>query len=147
MYRAYLIGPVGLAGIPWLRLELLRTGTRLAILRGEWQAGSPGDADRRNVEITPKQRAHLKSLAHHLKPVLFVGKEGITDQTVRSLEEAFNTRELLKVKILEAAPMGTREGAEALAARIEGAVAVQSIGRVGVLYRPHPEKPEIELPS
>ena len=99
------------------------------------------------MEITPKQRAHLKSLAHHLKPVVFVGKEGITDQTVRSLEEAFNTRELLKVRILEAAPMSTREGAEALAARIEGAVVVQSIGRVGVIYRPHPEKPEIELPD
>lgn len=125
-----------------------QTGTRLAMFRGvKTQAGSPGEAERRNVEITPRQRAHLKSLAHHLKPVLFVGKEGITDQTVRSLEEAFNTRELLKVKILEAAPMGTREGAEALAARIDGAVAVQSIGRVGVLYRPHPEKPEIELPG
>ena len=98
------------------------------------------------MEITPKQRAHLKSLAHHLKPVLFVGKEGITDQTVRSLEEAFNTRELLKVKVLEAAPMKAREGAQMLAERIEGAVAVQAIGRVGVLYRPHPEKPEIELP-
>jgi RNA-binding protein len=124
----------------------MRGGTWLAILR----------VDRRKthqlkrmaaVEITPKQRAHLKSLAHHLKPVLFVGKEGITDQTVRSLEEAFNTRELLKVKILESAPMATREGAEALAARVEGAVAVQSIGRVGVIYRQHPEKPEIELPD
>lgn len=99
------------------------------------------------MEITPRQRAHLKSLAHHLKPVVFVGKEGITDQTVRSLEEAFNTRELLKVRILEAAPMGTREGTEALATRLEGTVAVQSIGRVGVLYRPHPDKPEIELPN
>ncbi len=98
------------------------------------------------VEITPKQRAHLKALAHHLKAVVFVGKEGITDQTVRSLEEAFNTRELLKVKILEAAPMSAREGAAALAERIEGAVAVQAIGRVAVIYRPHPDKPEIELP-
>lgn len=98
------------------------------------------------MEITPKQRAHLKSLAHHLNPVVFVGKEGITDQTVRSLEEAFNTRELLKVKILEAAPMTAREGTQMLAERIEDAVAVQSIGRVGVLYRPHPEKPEIKLP-
>ncbi len=98
------------------------------------------------MEITPKQRAHLKSLAHHLKPVLFVGKEGITDEVVRSLEETFNTRELLKVRILESAPMSAREGAHALAERIEGAVAVQAIGRVGVLYRPHPEKPEIELP-
>ena len=99
------------------------------------------------MELTPRQRAHLKSLAHHLKPVVFVGKEGITDQTVRSLEEAFNTRELLKVRILEAAPLSAREGAHALAGRIEGAVAVQSIGRVGVLYRPDPEKPEIELPE
>ncbi len=99
------------------------------------------------MEITPKQRAHLKSLAHHLKPVVFVGKEGITDQTVRSLEEAFNTRELLKVKILEAAPMSAREGAQALAERIEGAAAVQAIGRVAVLYRPDPEKPEIQFPE
>ncbi len=99
------------------------------------------------MELTPKQRAHLKSLAHHLKPVVFVGKEGITDQTVRSLEEAFNTRELLKVKILEAAPLTAREGGTALAERIEGAVEVQAIGRVAVIYRPHPEKPEIELPS
>ena len=99
------------------------------------------------VEITPRQRAHLKSLAHHLNPVVFVGKEGITDQTVRSLEEAFNTRELLKVRILEAAPMKAREGAQLLAERIEGAVAVQAIGRIGVLYRQHPEKPEIKLPD
>ena len=118
----------------------------LAILRGVGSKPHP-QRGKTDVEITPKQRAHLKSLAHHLKPVVFVGKEGITDQAVRSLEEALNTRELLKVKILEAAPMGTREGTEALAARVEGAVAVQSIGRVGVLYRAHPEKPEIELPG
>jgi RNA-binding protein len=111
------------------------------------QSDSPSGSGSTAVEITPKQRAHLKSLAHHLKPVLFVGKEGITEQTVRSLEEAFNTRELLKVKILEAAPMGTREGAEALAASVDGAVAVQSIGRVGVIYRRHPDKPEIDLPD
>lgn len=125
--------------------RILRGGTWLAIFRGVGSKPHP-QRGKTDVEITPKQRAHLKSLAHHLKPVVFVGKEGITDQAVRSLEEALNTRELLKVKILEAAPMGTREGTEALAARVEGAVAVQSIGRVGVIYRRHPDKPEIELP-
>ena len=99
------------------------------------------------MEITPKQRAHLKSLAHHLKPVVFVGKEGITPHTVRSLEEAFNSRELLKIKVLQAAPMHVREGAAELAARIDGAVVVQTIGRVGVLYRRDQEKPEIVLPA
>jgi RNA-binding protein len=98
------------------------------------------------VEITPKQRAYLKSLAHPLSPVAFVGKEGITPQSVRALEEAFNTRELLKVRVIEAAPMSARETGEALAARIDGAVAVQAIGRIAVLYRPDPDRPEILLP-
>jgi RNA-binding protein len=98
------------------------------------------------VEITPKQRAHLRSLAHHLDPVAFIGKEGITDGTVRSLEEALNTRELLKVKVLEAAPLTAREAGHALAERLHGAVAVQTIGRIAVLFRPDPDNPEIRLP-
>jgi RNA-binding protein len=98
------------------------------------------------VAITPKQRAFLKSRAHHLKPVAFVGKEGITESTLRSLQEALNTRELIKVKVLEAAPVDVREGGRALAEAVEGAELVQTIGRIAVLYRRHPEKPEIELP-
>jgi len=98
------------------------------------------------VTITPKQRAHLKSLAHHLKPVAFVGKEGITDSTIRSIEEALNTRELIKVKVLEAAPLHVREAGAELQERIEGAALVQTIGRIAVLYRRDPEKPQIELP-
>lgn len=98
------------------------------------------------LSITPKQRAHLKSLAHHLKPVAFVGKEGITDSTLRSIHEVLNTRELIKVKVLEAAPLHVREAGAELEQRIEGSSLVQTIGRIAVLYRPHPEKPEIELP-
>lgn len=96
--------------------------------------------------LTPKQRAHLRSLAHHLKPVAQVGKEGITEAAVRAVEVAFNTRELLKVKVQEAAPLNVREAGDELAARVEGAHLVQTIGRTAVLYRPHPEKPEIRLP-
>jgi RNA-binding protein len=98
------------------------------------------------LEITPRQRAFLRSQAHHLRPVAFVGKEGITDQTVRSLEEAFNTRELVKVRVLDTAPLPAREAAAALADRLEGSVAVQAIGRVAVLYRPDPDDPRIRLP-
>jgi RNA-binding protein len=98
------------------------------------------------VALTPRQRAHLKSLAHHLKPVVYVGKEGITDQTVQSVEEALRTRELIKVKVLEAAPLHVREAGPELEERIAGSSLVQTIGRIAILYRPHPEKPEIRLP-
>jgi RNA-binding protein len=98
------------------------------------------------LAITPKQRAYLKSLAHHLKPVVYVGKEGVSDSTVRSVEEALNTRELIKVRVQEAAPQDVREAGAELEGRVEGLSLVQTIGRVAVLYRRHPDKPELELP-
>ena len=98
------------------------------------------------MAITPKQRAYLKSLAHHLKPVAYIGKEGVGDASIRSVQEALNTRELIKVKVLEASPLDVREAGAELEQRIADAQLVQTIGRIAVLYRPHPEKPEIELP-
>lgn len=99
------------------------------------------------MPLTSKQRAHLKSLAHPLKPIHQIGKDGVTDAVVRAVEDAFNTRELLKVKVLEAASADARETGEELAGRIDGTELVQVIGRTVVLYRPHPEEPEIELPG
>ncbi len=96
--------------------------------------------------LTKKQRAHLRSLAHHLRPVLHVGKEGVTETAARAVEDAFNTRELLKIKVLEGAPESAKESGAALAAKIAGSHLVQVIGRTVVLYRPHPTKPEIKLP-
>jgi RNA-binding protein len=98
------------------------------------------------VQLTSKQRAHLRSLAHSLKPVVQVGKEGVTDSSVRSLEEALNTRELIKVKVQESSPMQATAVAAALAERVAGTEVVATIGRTAILYRPDPEKPEIRLP-
>jgi RNA-binding protein len=75
-----------------------------------------------------------------------VGKEGITEAVAQGVEDAFNTRELLKIKVQEAAPMSAAATGEALAARIDGTHHVQTIGRTVVLYRQHPKKPEIVLP-
>lgn len=97
-------------------------------------------------ELTSRQRAHLRSLAHRLRPVVQVGSEGLTDSVIASLEDALRTRELLKVKVLEAAPVSAREAADELSARVAGAHVPQVIGRTIVLYRPFEEQPEIRLP-
>ncbi len=97
--------------------------------------------------LTKKQRAHLRSLAHHLRPVLHVGKDGVTETAARAVEDAFNTRELLKIKVLDGAPESAKESAAALAAKVAGSHLVQVIGRTVVLYRRHPVKPEIKLPA
>jgi RNA-binding protein len=102
--------------------------------------------EERHDSLTPRQRAHLRSLAHPLKPIHHVGKDGLTDAAVAAILDAFNARELLKVKVQESSPMSAAAAGESLAARIPSAHHVQTIGRTVVLYRPHPEKPEIRLP-
>ena len=96
--------------------------------------------------LTSKQRAYLRSLAHSLKPIHHVGREGVTDATVAAVTEAFNQRELLKVKVQQTAPLGAEEAGRELAERVPGAEHVLTIGRTVVLYRRHPERPEIVLP-
>lgn len=83
----------------------------------------------------------MKSLAHPLKPIFQVGKDGVTERAVQAVREAFNTREILKVKVLDSAPGDAHSTGEALAEGIEGAHLVQVIGRTVVLYRPEPEDP------
>lgn len=97
--------------------------------------------------LTSKQRAHLRSLAHELKPILHVGVDGVSDAVTESIDEAFNTRELFKVKVLDTAPVDVDEAAAAIAARIPDVHVPQTIGRTLVLYRPFPDDPEIRLPG
>lgn len=101
----------------------------------------------RMQELTSKQRAHLRRLAHHLKPVVWVGGDGVTDAVRRSVEEAFHTRELIKVKALESAPEPIGAVAARLAGDLPGVRVAQTIGRTAVLYRRDPEEPEIRLPT
>ena len=98
------------------------------------------------ADLTPRQRQHLKALAHELKPIMHVGKGGVDDDVARTLLDNFQNRELLKVKVLEAAPMSAKETAAALVEKMPSARLVQVIGRTVVLYRQHPDKPEIKLP-
>lgn len=98
-------------------------------------------------KLTPKQRAHLKSLAHPLKPILQIGKEGITHAVLQTITDAFRTRELIKVKVLEASPDDPQDAAQTLAEQLDQAHVVQVIGRTIVLYHRHPEEPEILLPG
>lgn len=75
-----------------------------------------------------------------------VGVDGVSEPLLRTVEEAFNTRELLKVKVLEGAPVDVREAADRIGDGLDDVHVAQTIGRTIVLYRPFPEDPEIRLP-
>lgn len=82
-----------------------------------------------------------------MKPILQIGKGGLTPAAVEAVRDALAARELIKVKVLDAAPESARATGEALAAELGDAHLVEVIGRTAVLYRRHPETPRIELPD
>jgi len=100
--------------------------------------------------LTSKQRAYLRGASHDLDPVVRIGDSGLTDGVVAAVQEAFNTRELLKVKTLGASPNEVHALSDDLLARLDTDESpihvVQVIGSIMILYRPFPEEPELELP-
>lgn len=98
------------------------------------------------MALTSKQRKHLKSLAHHLNPVVLVGSAGLTEAVQKSVATELEHHELIKVRIHRDAPVTAKLGGSELADHCSAEL-VQVIGRMAVLYRRRAKKPEIVLPS
>ena len=96
--------------------------------------------------MTTKQRAYLKSLAMTMDPIFQIGKNSMTPELTKAVEEALNARELIKVSVLKNCADGPRALAEILAERTKSQV-VQVIGKKIVLYKEGKDKNKrIELP-
>ncbi|MGH4118832.1 ribosome assembly RNA-binding protein YhbY [Clostridium sp.] len=95
--------------------------------------------------ITSKQRSYLRTLANPLQPIFQVGKAGIEQNFLKQLEDALESRELIKIKILNNSGITAREASDIICAAI-AAEAVQTIGSKCVLYKRSFKKPKIELP-
>ena len=62
------------------------------------------------LEITSKQRAYLRSMCNTMQPVLYIGKDGITDGTIKEAWDVLEARELIKCSVQREAPLTAREG-------------------------------------
>jgi RNA-binding protein len=96
--------------------------------------------------LTGKQRRALRSLGHHLNPVVQIGKEGVTDAVVHAADVSLADHELIKVKVSDSAPVDRHDAADSLAEATASAVA-QVLGRTILLFRRHPDEPKIALPG
>ena len=95
--------------------------------------------------MTSKQRAYLKSLASTLNPIFQVGKASLTPEFTQAIDEAFNTKELIKIAVLKNCMDDPNEIAQAVAERTHSQV-VQVIGKKIILYKPYKKNPKIVLP-
>lgn len=89
--------------------------------------------------LTSKQRSKLKSLAANLSPIGQVGKEGIGENMLKSFSDCLESRELIKINILENADGNPQDLGRELAERLS-AECVIVIGRKAVLYRKSQKK-------
>lgn len=98
------------------------------------------------MDLTEKQRRHLKGLAHSLKPVILMGNAGLTPGVVGETQRALADHELIKVRLPGLDRTARDSQLQALASQTDS-VLVSRIGHVAILYRRHPELPRILLPA
>lgn len=94
--------------------------------------------------ITSKQRAYLRSLAANIPTIMQIGKGGITENLVKTVSDALEARELVKLSVLENCEFTAREAADELGEQTKAEV-VAVIGRKLVLYRESEKHKKIEL--
>ena len=87
--------------------------------------------------ISSKQRSKLRSLAHHIKPSVYIGKSGLTDGVYASISESLDSQELIKVKFNENKELKKKLISDSES--ILSASVVGSIGNTVIIYKPNEE--------
>lgn len=84
--------------------------------------------------LSNDEKKRFRAIGHKLKPVIIVGGKGVTESLIAELDRALEDHELIKIKLA----VEDREDRQPIMDEIcqqTGAEAVQSIGKVALLYR------------
>ena len=97
--------------------------------------------------LSSSQRSYLRSQAHHLEPVVLIGKHGITDGTIESIDRVLEARELIKIKFRE-----FKDEKLSLSEKITELTNSQVVGVIGhtvIIFRQNPDadKRQIHIPQ
>lgn len=84
--------------------------------------------------LNKKERITLRSKAQTLPDLVYVGKEGVTDNVINQIEDNLYAHELIKVKVQNTCDLEKEEVADYIAEKTECEV-VTIIGTKIVLYK------------
>ena len=88
--------------------------------------------------LTPTERRELRAQAHHLNPVVSIGREGLTAAVLHEIDVNLLAHELVKIRVFG----DNRQARELVLARIceqLDAAPVQHLGKTLTIWRPAPE--------
>ena len=89
--------------------------------------------------LSSSQRRKLKSLAHHLEPVVMVGQKGFTENLAKAVDKALDDHELIKIRFVDFKDE-KRELTDEIVKSTESNL-VGIIGNIAILYRENPDFP------
>ena len=95
--------------------------------------------------LTGFERTRLRGLAHHLHPIVQVGKNGVTDALIASVDAALDEHEHIKLKFIDF-KTERKALAKIIATRTESSC-VGLVGNVAIFFREakDPEQRKIRL--
>jgi len=95
------------------------------------------------------QKKYLKGLAHGIKPLVYVGQNGLSSTVAQAIDESLETHELIKVKFVDFKEKAQKEEIAAAIEQETASELVGMIGHVAILYREQrdPEKRRIKVPK
>jgi RNA-binding protein len=97
--------------------------------------------------LTAYQKKYLRGQAHELKPVVYVGRQGLSEAVVNDINRALSDHELIKVRFVDCKDE-KRELSDTIAAQT-GAAMLGIKGHLALFYRrsEQPTKQRIVLPE
>lgn len=84
--------------------------------------------------MNSKQRAYLRGLANTMPAIFQVGKNGISENFIKQIDDALEARELIKLNVLATSPEDISEVAEEIANSTNSEL-IQTMGNKITLFR------------
>ena len=98
------------------------------------------------MALSNKDKRHLRGLAHGMDPIARIGSKRVTEAMIAHVDELLESRELVKLRLLDADKEEVEEARDALVEGT-GAELIHLIGGTLVLFRRRAHEPEIRMPG
>lgn len=98
------------------------------------------------MQLSEAQKKHLRGLGHSLKPLVMIGDGGLSESLYAEFDSTLSHHELIKIRVR----VGDRTARDAIIEEIcakSGAILVQRIGNMALVYRENPEKRKVVIPN
>ncbi len=89
--------------------------------------------------LTKQDKNRLKQAANHLKPIVIIGKDGMSSNLVQTIQQVLKKHELIKISVLKTYEGVQKEELAELLASVTSSEVILTIGRVIVLYKKNKE--------